>query len=112
MASFISGSENVSPVYAIRDNFDLPTKINEGKALGPQGVKTDLVQKLALNSLPSGDMAPAPRQKSAERVTAKDKPGLKALPPAPAPVPKKEAVTAPVQFANVYRNTQGFASVA
>lgn len=112
MASFISGTESGGPVYAMRDSFDLPTKINEGKALGSQGVKTDLIQKLALNALPSGDRAPAPRQKSSESVTAKDKPSLKAPPPAPAPAPKKEAVTAPVQFANAYRNTQGFAAVA
>lgn len=114
MASFKSG--NASPVYAMRDSFDLPTRINEGKALGYQGVRTDIIQKLALTSMRAEDGLAATRQKSLDRATAKDKAGLDALRPSAAP--KKEAAvapkmeTAPLKFENAYRDTSGFAAVA
>lgn len=110
MASSMSGNTGI--IYGLRDSLDLQTKINEGKTLGPEGAKTDLIQKLAGAALPEfQDKLSALRQSGADRANAKGKPGFIALLTA-APTPRKEAATAPVQFANVYRNTKGFAAVA
>jgi hypothetical protein len=109
MASSMSG--NTSVIYGLRDSLNLQAKINEGKTFGPEGAKTDLIQKLALSALPGEDQLSVLRQSGANRANAKDKPGFTALLTA-APTPKKEPATTPVQFANVYRNTKGFGAVA
>jgi hypothetical protein len=90
---------------------NLQAKINEAKTFGPEGVRTDLIQKLALSTLPAEDQLSVLRQSGADRANAKGKSGFTALLTG-APTPKKEAATAPVKFANVYRDTKGFAAVA
>lgn len=106
MASWMEG--NANPVYRMRDTFDLQAKVKEAKVLGPEGSRTDLIQKLALTTLPTEDQLSVLRKAGAERVSAKDNSGFTAIQPTPAP--KKEA--APVKVENVYRETRGFAAVA
>jgi hypothetical protein len=98
----------------MRDSFNLQGKINEAKTLGPEGVKTDLIQKLSFSALPGEDQLSVLRQTSPDRANAsKGKSAFIAL--LAAPSPKKEAAPAPApapaQFANVYRDTKGFAAV-
>ncbi|MBI5814023.1 MAG: hypothetical protein HZB29_00245 [Nitrospinae bacterium] len=64
-----------SPLVQAREEFALQAKVKEAKVLGPEGARTDIIQKLALTAQPSRKQinaaaTPAPKKDDGKGISA------------------------------------------